>query len=189
MESVMNFLAEYYIWFFVAAGVLLFALIGFLIDSKKKKGQEFKGEAIETPSVAPTPVVETPVMQTTEVNTTPVMETAPVMPKVEASVQMPTARPETVAPTSVQETPAMDRTMEINDIPLAVTEEAHIEEVPVNPETQTISYGEPISVQTSDQNVAPVTPVIETPVVEHAFNNAKPTEEKKEEVEFFEELN
>ena len=44
MESVMNFLADNYIWFFVAAGVLLFALIGFIIDSKRKKKNEFKGD-------------------------------------------------------------------------------------------------------------------------------------------------
>ena len=47
MESVMNFLADNYIWFFVAAGVLLFALIGFIIDSKRKKKTEFKGESIK----------------------------------------------------------------------------------------------------------------------------------------------
>ena len=44
MDSVMNFLADNYIWFFVAAGVLLFALIGFIIDSKKKQKSEFKGD-------------------------------------------------------------------------------------------------------------------------------------------------
>ena len=40
MESVMSFLADNYIWFFVVAGVLCFALIGFIIDSKKKGDEE-----------------------------------------------------------------------------------------------------------------------------------------------------
>lgn len=47
MESVMNFLADYYIWFFVAALIFSFALIGFIIESKKRQKNEFKGEAIE----------------------------------------------------------------------------------------------------------------------------------------------
>ena len=44
MNSVMNFLADYYIWFFVAALLLSFALIGFIIDTKKKQKNEFKGD-------------------------------------------------------------------------------------------------------------------------------------------------
>ena len=47
MESVMNFLAEYYIWFFVAAIVLCFALIGFIIDSKKKQKGEVKNNTMD----------------------------------------------------------------------------------------------------------------------------------------------
>ena len=44
MENVMNFLADNYIWFFVAAGILCFALIGFIIESRKKQKNEFKGD-------------------------------------------------------------------------------------------------------------------------------------------------
>ncbi len=40
MESIMNFLADNYKWFMIAAGVLLVALIGFLVMGKKKKGNE-----------------------------------------------------------------------------------------------------------------------------------------------------
>ena len=58
MESVMNFLAENYIWFFVAAGVLLFALIGFAIDSKRKNKSEFKGETIEEKKEVPTETID-----------------------------------------------------------------------------------------------------------------------------------
>ena len=40
METIMNFLADNYKWFMIAAGVLLLALIGFLVSGKKKKGNE-----------------------------------------------------------------------------------------------------------------------------------------------------
>lgn len=40
MDTVLNFLADNYIWFMVGAVVLLFALIGFIVDGKKKKKQE-----------------------------------------------------------------------------------------------------------------------------------------------------
>ena len=43
----LDFLSENYIWFFVAAVVLLFALIGFIVEGKKKKNKEFKGESIK----------------------------------------------------------------------------------------------------------------------------------------------
>lgn len=36
MENVLNFLAEYYLYFMIGAVVLLFALIGFAVDGKKK---------------------------------------------------------------------------------------------------------------------------------------------------------
>ena len=36
-ETIMNFLADNYKWFMIGAGVLLFALIGFLVSGKKKK--------------------------------------------------------------------------------------------------------------------------------------------------------
>ena len=42
----LDFLSENYIWFFVAAVVLLFALIGFIVERKKKKSKEFKGESV-----------------------------------------------------------------------------------------------------------------------------------------------
>lgn len=47
MGSVMDFLADYYIWFFVAAGILCFALIGFIIESKRKQKNDFKGEEVD----------------------------------------------------------------------------------------------------------------------------------------------
>jgi len=66
MENVMNFLADNYIWFFVAAGVLFFALIGFIIESRKKQKNEFKGESIEETKTEETPVTPvTPVENAT----------------------------------------------------------------------------------------------------------------------------
>ncbi len=37
MDDLLNFLADNYKWFMIAAGVLLFALFGFLMDGRKKK--------------------------------------------------------------------------------------------------------------------------------------------------------
>ncbi len=42
----LDFLSENYIWFFVGAIVLLFALIGFIVEGKKKKNKEFKGQSV-----------------------------------------------------------------------------------------------------------------------------------------------
>ena len=40
MDSLLSFLEENYIWFFVAGIVLLFALIGYIFDSKRKKKKQ-----------------------------------------------------------------------------------------------------------------------------------------------------
>ncbi len=61
----LDFLSENYIWFFVAALVLLFALIGFIVEGKKKKNKEFKGDSVEE---SKTPVTDI------EVNDIPVAE-------------------------------------------------------------------------------------------------------------------
>ena len=37
MDTVLNFLADHYLWFMIGAGFLLLALIGFIVDGKKKK--------------------------------------------------------------------------------------------------------------------------------------------------------
>ena len=96
MESVINFLADYYIWFFVAAGVLAFALIGFIIDSKRKKKNDFKGESINstaTPDSVSTenvpPVSETPV----EINDIPLANEE--TPSFYSETNMPNAMPNT----------------------------------------------------------------------------------------------
>ena len=40
MDSILSFLADNYKWFMLAAVILLFALIGFIVDGKKKKKNE-----------------------------------------------------------------------------------------------------------------------------------------------------
>lgn len=99
MESVMNFLAEYYIWFFVAAIVLCFALIGFIIDSKKKQKGEVKNNTLDS-----TPEVSIPVNNTVENNNG--LENT--VTKTESASNM----------AGNNEPVNMDATMEINDIPI-----------------------------------------------------------------------
>ena len=121
MEKVMNFLAENYIWFFVAAGVLLFALIGFLIEGKNKNKSEFKGESINTSEpVAPVaPVKEESNEEILDFEATAPTETA-----------APTANPEIVENVNVQSAPA----------PETVSfETPTLEEAPVNPELEAVN--------------------------------------------------
>lgn len=50
MDNVLNFLADNYKWFMIGAGVLLLALIGFIVDGKRKK----KDDSSNTPASLPT---------------------------------------------------------------------------------------------------------------------------------------
>lgn len=99
MESVMNFLAEYYIWFFVAAIVLCFALIGFIIDSKKKQKGEVKNNTLDS-----TPEMSIPVNDTMDMNN---------------GLENTVTNSESVSNMTGNNEPVnMDATMEINDIPI-----------------------------------------------------------------------
>lgn len=99
MESVMNFLAEYYIWFFVAAIVLCFALIGFIIDSKKKQKGEVKNNTLDS-----TPEMSIPVNNTMDMNN---------------GLENIVTNSESVSNMTGNNEPVnMDATMEINDIPI-----------------------------------------------------------------------
>lgn len=99
MESVMNFLAEYYIWFFVAAIVLCFALIGFIIDSKKKQKGEVKNNTLDS-----TPEMSIPVNNTMDMNN---------------GLENTVTNSESVSNMTGNNEPVnMDATMEINDIPI-----------------------------------------------------------------------
>ena len=154
MESVMNFLAENYIWFFIAAGVLLFALIGFLIEGKSKNKSEFKGESIEKEDKA----VETPVSAPVEPKAEEILDLdnapapAPVMEEAPKE-ETPAPAPETTAAPEAVVMPAPEAAPAVNETPV-VTEEAKpeleiietptLEEAPVNPELEGLS-GEPIT--------------------------------------------
>ena len=52
METLLNFLADYYLYFMIAAGVLFFALIGFLVDANRKKN---KGTETNANVISPEP--------------------------------------------------------------------------------------------------------------------------------------
>ena len=44
MDNILDFLSQHYIWFFIAAAVLLLALIGYIAQSKKKDNKKDKLE-------------------------------------------------------------------------------------------------------------------------------------------------
>ena len=114
MESVMNFLADNYIWFFVAAGILCFALIGFIIESRKKQKNEFKGESREES-------VNTTITEVqTEETVSPVVN-EPV--KMDEPVQVVGNTVNMGGDATLGNTQeSVEDTMEINDIPLASEE-------------------------------------------------------------------
>lgn len=84
METIMNFLADNYKWFMIAAGVLLLALIGFLVSGKKKKGNE-----------EPAPIPQTDFSQ---MGTMAQVQDAQAQPQVQPAV----AQPVVEAPVEVQ---------------------------------------------------------------------------------------
>ena len=144
MESEINFLADYYIWFFVAAGVLCFALVGFIVESKKKDKNTFKGESISTNEQ---PVPSTPVENAVPTETASV--TNEPQPELAETVQPTPAEPIS-AHLETPETPknaVTEDTMEINDIPLKEEEKTPIE-----------FYSESTGINNNE-----VTPISETP--------------------------
>lgn len=145
MNSVMNFLADYYIWFFVAALLLSFALIGFIIDTKKKQKKEFKGESIETPNNAPASTPEV------------IGETVNVGPEAVLGGNNTTTTLESINPA-----PVSDETMEINDIPFndvnTPVENVNQTVEPINQtHTENITIGSPIT----SEDYKPVEPQFE----------------------------
>lgn len=106
MESVINFLAEYYIWFFVAAIVLCFALVGFIIESKKKGKEKGKIESVPEDMV----IGGDPVDMAGETNLS--------MASKELTESLKEEEPTLEDITPDNETVVTEDTMEINDIPL-----------------------------------------------------------------------
>lgn len=173
MESVMNFLAEYYIWFFVAAIVLCFALIGFIIDSKKKQKGEVKNNTLDS-----TPEMSIPVNNTMDMNTVTKTESASNMIGNNKPVNM-------------------DATMEINDIPInntpnVVSMENNnnvVNNTPVMEPTKTETSTVTTETQTNATPVNDERPAVmldELPEVESLNLNEVPTkpEEKLESFDF-----
>ncbi len=73
MQEFINFLGNNYIWFLIVAIVLIFALIGYLIDTKNSKEEEkpetIKVDSIQSVVMEPTKEsfkVETPVENNTK---------------------------------------------------------------------------------------------------------------------------
>lgn len=177
MESVMNFLAEYYIWFFVAAIVLCFALIGFIIDSKKKQKGEVKNNTLDS-----TPEMSIPVNNTMDMNNG--LENT--VTKTESASNM----------TGNNEPVNMDATMEINDIPINNTTNVGsmennnvVNNTPVMEPTKTDTPTVTTETQTNAIPVNDERPAVmldELPEVESLNLNEVPTkpEEKLESFDF-----
>lgn len=177
MESVMNFLAEYYIWFFVAAIVLCFALIGFIIDSKKKQKGEVKNNTLDS-----TPEMSIPVNNTMDMNNG--LENT--VTKTESASNM----------IGNNEPVNMDATMEINDIPINNTTNVGsmennnvVNNTPVMEPTKTDTLTVTTETQTNAIPVNDERPAVmldELPEVESLNLNEVPTkpEEKLESFDF-----
>ena len=178
MESVMNFLAEYYIWFFVAAIVLCFALIGFIIDSKKKQKGEVKNNTLDR-----TPEMSIPVNNTMDMNNG--LENT--VTKTESASNM----------IGNNEPVNMDATMEINDIPInntpnVVSMENNNNVVNNTPVMELTKTDTPTVTTETQSNATPVNderPAVmldELPEVESLNLNEVPTkpEEKLESFDF-----
>lgn len=182
MESVMNFLAENYIWFFVAAGVLCFALIGFILDSRKKKNNEVEEVAPLNQNAFEETISNEPAqnIETSESN---------------ESNEMPVEKDESI---NMNEPSSLEDTLEINDIPLnnekvdsykePRMEEPVIESVPVNPDLatnniETVQTDAPV-METIEVSTSPAEGEIATE--EHAaepVDNVTPLESANEPVE------
>lgn len=91
MEKFLEFLSSNYLYFLIAAGVLFFALIGFVVDMRKRNKHEESvsetpEENIKVEETEQTPeVIETPNPQFEEFNPEPVetFNPGPPMPSVE----------------------------------------------------------------------------------------------------------
>ena len=185
MESVINFLADYYIWFFVAAGVLCFALIGFLIESKKKNKNTFKGESIESSTTSPVePVIsgntvnmngETTLSEATQDLTEHNMQTS------EPVEDLSKPSEESTGPSEI-----IEDTMEINDIPLKEEEKT-----PIQFYNEPAVQEKPVESQQVDSVAFNDTPVMDIPIEEEknvsnqtvsepVMPSVEPTETKSE---------
>lgn len=158
MEKILDFLSENYIWFFVAAGVLLFALIGYIVQSKKKdvKKEENLTEVPSTETVvADIPNVETPQVE-------PIMVNEQVSPEVVAEptsvndipLEISEVQPE-ITP-SVVETPEVIETIDLGPVEPVVSEVNPIHDLNLETPVETTEEETPIVIEMDDSNNTPV---------------------------------
>lgn len=146
MENVMNFLADNYIWFFVAAGVLFFALIGFIIESKKKTKSEFKGESIDNSVI--------------ESNLTPLEDSNSNVEVINSNVNLSNTENNNILE------PVVNTTLGENN---------SIEEIKPR-EVLNSSVEVPINVPTPEPMPEVSEPIVETPVINNTFSTITPEE-------------
>ena len=148
MEQFKIFLANYYIWFIVLAFVFLFALIGYLLESKKKQKEIDKTASMETIKVE-TPVEEltmeapetkeevpktTEEVKTEEVKTEEASSQTETLDATPASTSVETLEDD--IPTIVEDTPAVETPAVETPVVEAPAQEAETETPAVNEEKQ-----------------------------------------------------
>lgn len=186
MESIFNFLADNYIYFMIAAGILAIALIGFLIDGKKKqKKEEIAGvptmQAMNTQNTVQPTVAQT---QTEQPNAQVVNEAPVAEPTLTFDEPANQVEPESIfnipeptnAPT-IGEPITMPATQEVVSEPV---QEPIVEPVNIAQPVQTSQVNEPVIDSAPVVDVPEVTPVqsiepepaIEVPEMTPVENNA-----------------
>jgi len=172
MESVMNFLADYYIWFFVAALVLCFALIGFIIESKKKQKNEFKGEEV-TESAPMSSVTEVPEDVTVVGNTV----------DMEGTTSVEEARKDL----ELSETPVMEEPVNNNyDFYSSNVDMPVVEEAPTS-YMNDVAY-DSTPTETLFEEEVNETPVMDSNILNFENDNIATQEEKVEELNIFDDI-
>ena len=142
MGDFLKFLSDYYIYFLIAAGVLFFALIGLLVDLKKKRENtelvETSEEVSQEVSVPEPPVtaeapVEEPVEDLNPAPPMPVEEAIPVSNEIDnsnvnAEISMPVGNEVSIPTPEVDNNQVLDSTPVMNlgtpneSIPVETTE-------------------------------------------------------------------
>lgn len=165
MESIFNFLADNYIYFMIAAGILAIALIGFLIDGKKKqKKEEIAGvptmQAMNTQNTVQPTIAQT---QTEQPNAQVVNEAPVAEPTLTFDEPVNQVEPESIfnipeptnAPT-IGEPITMPATQEVVSEPV---QEPIVEPVNIAQPVQTSQVNEPVIDSAPVVDVPEVTPV------------------------------
>ena len=155
-ETIMNFLADNYKWFMIGAGVLLFALIGFLVSGKKKKEDTNSGVTMNQNDFS-------------QMGTMAQVQDAQAQPQVQPAVAQPVAEaPAEVQPQAqgVQDTIFTAAPVNNEDESEKLVIEAPSGALNNNPNMDTMGMempGEPITEVPGPAPVAPESLVIEEP--------------------------